>query len=323
MRAIAMVLALVFACCQPAAAASSYPERTVTIVVPYAAGGGIDVVSRMLAQRLNERLGQPFVVENRLGAGGVIASSYVAKAANDGHTLLMASDAQLAIQVTLRKSMPYDPMADFAPIAIVGSTPFALLASPSLPVTSVGDLIKLARSKPGELTYGSSGVGGTPHLVTEMFTSMSNIKMRQIPYKGTAQALSDVVAGRVNVIFSGLTGVSQLVREGKLRALGVSSQKRVSILPNVPTVAEAGVPGFDAVGFVMLVAPARTSKDITSKLYDELKAVIASPDIRQKYENIGYIVEQSPRPEELRNFIKGQIERWGQVVERAGLRHSQ
>jgi tripartite-type tricarboxylate transporter receptor subunit TctC len=153
--------------------------------------------------------------------------------------------------------------------------------------------------------------------------SMSNTKMRQIPYKGTAQALSDVVAGRVNVIFSGLTGVSQLLREGKLRALGVSSQKRVAILPDVPTVAEAGVPGFDAVGFVMLVAPARTSKDIASKLYDELKAVIASPDIRQKYENIGYIVEQSPRPEELRNFIKGQIERWEQVVERAGLRHSQ
>lgn len=322
MRAIATVLVLVFACCQPAAA-SSYPERTVTIVVPYAAGGGIDVVSRMLAQRLNERLGQPFVVENRLGAGGVIASSYVAKAASDGHTLLMASDAQLAIQVTLRNSMPYDPMADFEPIAIVGSTPFALLASPSLPVTSVGDLIKLAKSKPGELTYGSSGVGGTPHLVTEMFTSMSNIKMRQIPYKGTAQALSDVVAGRVNVIFSGLTGVSQLLREGKLRALGVSSQKRVAILPDVPTVAEAGVPGFDAVGFVMLVAPASTSKDITTKLYDELKAVIASSDIRQKYENIGYIVEQSPPPEELRNFIKGQIERWGRVVERAGLRHSQ
>lgn len=323
MRAIVTILALVFACCQPAAAASSYPERTVTIVVPYAAGGGIDVVSRMLALRLNERLGQPFVVENRLGAGGVIASGYVAKAVSDGHTLLMASDAQLAIQVTLRKTMPYDPMADFAPIAIVGSTPFALLASPSLPATSVADLIKLAKSKPGELTYGSSGVGGTPHLVTEMFTTMSNIKMRQIPYKGTAQALGDVVAGRVDVIFSGLTGVAQLLREGRLRALGVSSEKRVAILPDVPTVSEAGVPGFDAVGFVMLVAPAGTSKDITSKLYDELRAIIASPDIQQKYESIGYIVEQSPQPEQLRKFIKGQIERWGQVVERAGLLHSQ
>jgi tripartite-type tricarboxylate transporter receptor subunit TctC len=235
----------------------------------------------------------------------------------------MASDAQLAIQVTLRKSMPYDPMADFAPIAIVGATPFALLASPSLPATSVADLIKLAKSKPGELTYGSSGVGGTPHLVTEMFTTMSNIKMRQIPYKGTAQALSDVVAGRVDVIFSGLTGVSQLLRDGKLRALGVSSEKRVAILPGVPTVAEAGVPGFDAVGFVMLVAPAGTSEDITSKLYDELRAIIATPDIQQKYESIGYIVEQSPQPERLRMFIKGQIERWGQVVERAGLLHSQ
>jgi tripartite-type tricarboxylate transporter receptor subunit TctC len=156
-----------------------------------------------------------------------------------------------------------------------------------------------------------------------MFTTMSNIKMRQIPYKGTAQALSDVVAGRVDVIFSGLTGVSQLLRDGRLRALGVSSEKRVAILPGVPTVAEAGVPGFDAVGFVMLVAPAGTSKDITSKLYDELRAIIASSDIQQKYESIGYIVEQSPQPERLRQFIKGQIERWGQVVERAGLLHSQ
>lgn len=322
MRLISVALFQVITWC-PWTSAAPYPERTVTIAVPYAAGGGIDVVTRMLAQRLNERLGQPFVVENRLGAGGVIASAYVAKAANDGYTLLMASDAQLAIQVSLRKTLAYDPTADYAPIAIVGSTPFALLVSPSLPVTSVGDLIKLAKAKPSELTYGSSGIGGTPHLVTEMFMSMSNTKMRQIPYKGTAQALSDVVAGRVNVIFSGLTGVVPLLREGKLRALGVSSQSRIGILPNVPTIAEAGIPGFDAVGFVMLVAPAGTSKDITTKLYNELKAVVMAPDIRQKYESIGYVAEQSPPPDELQNFIKRQIERWGDVVERAGLRHSQ
>ena len=323
MRAMAMVLLQVAVCCLPAAAADPYPERAVTIVVPYAAGGGIDTVSRLLGQRLNERLGQPFVVENRLGAGGVIATAYVAKAANDGYTLLMASDAQLAIQVSLRKNLAYDPIADFAPIAVVGSTPFALLASSSLPVTSVGELVKLAKAKPGELTYGSSGVGGTPHLVTEMFMSMSGTKMRQIPYKGTAQALGDVVAGRVNVLFSGLTGVVPLISEGKLRALGVSSQKRIPILPDVPTIAEAGIPNFDAVGFVMLVAPAGTSKDVTAKLYNELGNVIQATDIRQKYESIGYVPEQSPTPGQLPDFIKHQIEHWGNVVERAGLWHSQ
>lgn len=322
MRLILIALFQVIAWCSWATAAS-YPERTVAVVVPYAAGGGIDVVTRMLAQRLNERLGQPFVVENRLGAGGVIASTSVAKAANDGYTLLMASDAQLAIQVSLRKTLAYDPTVDFAPIAIVGSTPFALLVRPSLPVTSVGDLIKLAKAKPGELTYGSSGIGGTPHLVTEMFMSMSNTTMRQIPYKGTAQALSDVIAGRVDFIFSGLTGVVPLLRDGRLRALGVSSPSRVGILPDVPTVAEAGIPGFDAVGFVMLVAPAGAPKDITTKLYNELNAIVMAPDIRQKYESIGYITQQSPPPDELQNFIKRQIKRWGDVVERAGLRHSQ
>jgi tripartite-type tricarboxylate transporter receptor subunit TctC len=322
MRVILIALLQIVAFCS-LAAAGPYPERKVTIAVPYAAGGGIDAVTRILAQRLNERLGQPFVVENRLGAGGMIATTAVAKAANDGYTLLMGSDAQLAIQVSLRKSLAYDPMIDFAPIAIVGSTPFALLANPSLPVNSVNDLIKLAKSKPGVLTYGSSGIGGTPHLVTEKFMSMSGTKMRQVPYKGTAPALSDVVAGHVNVIFSGLTGVVPLLQEGKLRALGVSSQKRIPILPDVPTVAEAAIPGFDAVGFVMLVAPAGTSKDITTRLYTELKTIITAADVRRLYERIGYVVVQSPPPHELQDFIKRQIDHWGDVVERAGLRHSQ
>ena len=322
MRAILIALIQIFFCASWASA-SSYPERTVTIVVPYAAGGGIDAVTRILAQRLNKRFGQPFVVENRLGAGGVIASTTVARAANDGYTLLMGSDAQLAIQVSLHKSLTYNPMVDFAPVAIVGSTPFVLIVHPSLPVASVGDLIKLAKAKPGELTYGSSGIGGTPHLVTEMFMSMSGTKMRQVPYKGTAQALNDVIAGHVNVIFSGLTGVVPLLQEGKLRALGVSSPSRLGILPKVPTIAEAGISGFDAAGFVMLVAPAGTSKDITTKLHNELKAIVMMPDTRQQYERIGYVAIESPPPHELQNFIGRQIRHWGDVVQRAGLLHSQ
>jgi tripartite-type tricarboxylate transporter receptor subunit TctC len=322
MRLGLITLAAIVGCCG-GAAGNAYPQRPVTIVVPYAAGGGVDFVTRMLAQRLAERLGQSFLVENRLGAAGVIASTSVARSAGDGYTLLMASDAQLAIQVTLRKSLGYDPTKDFVPIAIAGSTPFALVVNPSLPVASVNDLIALAKKRPGELTYGSSGIGSTPHLVTELFMSMSGTTMRHIPYKGTAQALNDVVGGQVPVIFSGLTGIPSLLAVGKLRALGVASRSRLKILPSVPTVAEAGLPGFEPVGFVMLVAPAGTPKGIITRLYTELNDIIQSPEIQQKYESIGYLAELSPPPEELQRFITLQIDRWGSVVERAGLTHSQ
>jgi tripartite-type tricarboxylate transporter receptor subunit TctC len=191
----------------------------------------------MLAQRLAERLGQSFVVANRVGAGGIIASADVARSPGDGYTLLMASDAQLAIQVALRKSLPYAPEKDFTPVAIVGSTPFALLVNPSMPAASVEDLIKIARSKPGELTFASSGIGSLPHLVTALFMSMTGIKMRHIPYRGTSEALTDVIGGRVDLIFSGLTGIRSLLDAGKLRALGVSSRRRLSILPSIPTIA--------------------------------------------------------------------------------------
>jgi tripartite-type tricarboxylate transporter receptor subunit TctC len=304
-------------------AADHYPDRPVTIVVPYAAGGGIDTVTRMAAQHLSERLGQTFVVENRLGAGGVIATTYAARAKPDGYTLLMASDAQFAIQVALRKSLAYDPTKDFEPIGMAGSTPFALVVHPSVPAKSVKELIALAKSKPGELTYGSSGVGGTPHLVMEMFTSVTGIKMRHIPYKGTAQGLNDLIGGRLNTMFSGLTGVTPLLKAGQLRALGVSSRTRLKVLPSVPTVAEAAVPGFEAVGFVMLAAPAGTPKGIVDKLAAELAEFVKSPDVEKKYDSIGYLAEKSPSPAELKVFIKQQIGRWGDVVAKAGLTHSQ
>jgi tripartite-type tricarboxylate transporter receptor subunit TctC len=303
--------------------AQTYPQRPVTIVVPYAAGGGIDVIARMLAQRLTERLGQPFVVENRLGAGGVIASSFVARAPADGHTLLLASDAQFAIQVPLRKDLPYNPVKDFAPIGITGSTPFALLVNPALPVKSLSEFIALAKSKPGEIPYGSSGVGGTPHLVMEMFTSMSGISLQHIPYKGTAQALNDVMSGTIPVMFSGLTGVPGLLSAGKLRALGVSSTKRLGILPSVPTVAEAGVPGFEAFGFVILAAPAGTPDTIIKRLFAELNDFNGAPGVQDKFDSIGYLADRSPPPEELTGFIEKQITLWTDVVAKAGLMHSQ
>ena len=303
MRLVLVVLAQIIAA-GTAAVANSYPDRPVTIVVPYAAGGGIDVVTRMVAQRLTDRLGQTFVVENRLGAGGVIASTHVARAPADGYTLLMASDAQFAIQVTLRKSLSYDPTKDFAPIAIAGSTPFALLATSTLPVNSVSELIKLAKSKPGGLSFASSGVGSTPHLVMELFNALSDTQMRHIPYKGTAQALNDAVAGHIPLLFSGLTGVPSLLSTEKLKALGVSSSTRLKILPSVPTIAESGLPGFDAVGFVMLAAPANTPKHIVKRIHAEINDFFDASDVQKKYDSIGYLGERSPPPEELTKFVR-------------------
>ncbi|HEY7302150.1 MAG TPA: tripartite tricarboxylate transporter substrate-binding protein [Xanthobacteraceae bacterium] len=277
----------------------------------------------MLAQRFAEKLGQPFVVENRLGAGGVIASAFVAKAPADGYTLLLASDAQFAIQVPLRKNLPYDPLKNFAPIGIAGSTPFAFLVSPSVPANSLKEFIALAKSKPGDLAFGSSGVGGTPHLVMEMFMSMSGTRLRHIPYKGTAQALNDLISGVIPVMFSGLTGVSGLLSAGKVRALGVSSTSRLKLLPSIPTIAEAGVPGFQASGFVIMAAPAGTPNSIVNRLHAEMNEVNQSPDAREKYDQIGYLTDRSPPPRDVARFIEKQIGMWSDVVAKAGLTHSQ
>jgi tripartite-type tricarboxylate transporter receptor subunit TctC len=317
----ALVLGLILGA--PLAGAQDYPSRSVTIAVPYAAGGGVDVVTRLVAQRLSIKLGQAFVVDNRLGAGGLLASTSVAKAAPDGHTLLLATDAQLAAQVTLRKSLPYDPIKDYVPVALIGSTPFGLIVSASLPAQSVGDLIRLAKEQPGKLSYGSSGTGGVPHLLTEMFMSMTGTQMTHVPYKGTAQALNDVVAGHVPVTFSGLVPVVGLVKEGKIRVLGVSSKTRVAAVPDAPPIAEAGVPGFEAAAWLMIVAPAGTPKSIVDKLHAEISAIVQLPEIHARYDTVGYLPPDPTPQEQLSGFIRSEIDRWGKVIEGAGIARSQ
>jgi tripartite-type tricarboxylate transporter receptor subunit TctC len=301
----------------------AYPARPVTVVAPYAAGGGADLIARMLAQRLADRLGQSFVVENRLGAGGVIAATSVAKSPPDGYTLFLATSTQMSIQVTLHKKLPYDPAADFAPIALIASVPFVLVVHPSLPVQSMTDLIKLAKEKPGKLTFGSSGVGGPPHLYTELLKTMTGTDMTHIPYKGTAQAMNDVVAGHVPIIFSDLAPAIPLLKDGRLRALGISSKVRFAGLPDVPPLAEVGVPGFDAVAWVMVVAPAQTPASIVDKLHGELKSIMAIPEVQKYLVDIGNIPLTTPPPDELQRYVKSEIVRWGKVVEQAGIAGSQ
>ncbi len=322
MRTVASLALCSVAAALPAAA-QTYPSRPVTIVAPYAAGGGADLIARLMAQKLGERLGQSFVVENRLGAGGVIAANSVAKATPDGYTLFVGASTQLAIQVTLHKSLPYDPVTDFMPIALLASVPFVLTVNPSVPVHSVADLIKLAKEKPGQLTFGSSGVGGPPHLFTELLKTMTGIEMTHVPYKGTAQAITDVVAGHVPIIFSDLAPAIPLIKDGRLRALGISSAVRFAGLPDVPPLTETGVPGFDAVAWLALVAPAATPPDLIDRLHATVKQLMAEPAVQQKFVDLGNIPLVSPPPDELRAYVKSEIGRWGDVVRKAGLAGSE
>jgi tripartite-type tricarboxylate transporter receptor subunit TctC len=301
----------------------NYPSRPVTVVVPYAAGGGLDLIARLLAQKLTERTRQSFFVENRLGAGGVIAANAVAKATADGYTIFAGSSTQLAIQVTLHKTLPYDPATDFMPIALVASVPFVLIVHPSLPAQTAGDLIKLAKEQPGQLSFGSSGVGGPPHLYMELLQTMTGTRMNHIPYKGTSQAIIDVVAGRVPVLMSDVAPAAPLINAGTVRALGVSSTTRVAVLPDVPPIAENGVPGFDAAAWLMFVAPAAVPPPTLDKLHADLKAIVAAPETQQKLVELGVIPIDTPPIATLQAFVKSEITRWAKVVEHAGLAGSE
>ena len=304
--------------CVSGAAAENYPTRPVTIIVPYAPGGGTDLLARIVGQELAKRLGKSFIVENRPGGGTVIAALAAARALPDGYTLLMGTSTPLAINATLHRNLPYDPVADFVPLALVANVPFVLVVNPSLPVKSVSELIKLAKEKPGSLSYGTSGPGSPHHLYSELFKSMTGIEMTHIPYKGSVPALTDVVAGHIPLMFVDLGPAQPMIKDGKVRALGVSSAVRVASLPDVAPIAEVGVPGFEAVAWQMLVAPANTPKEIVDTLYKELKAILALPEIKQRINELGMIPVDSPPPEELARYVKTEIVRWGEIVKKSG-----
>jgi tripartite-type tricarboxylate transporter receptor subunit TctC len=303
--------------------AQDYPNRPVTLVVPYAAGGGLDVLGRMLAQKLSDRLGKPFVVDNRPGAGTVIGATSVVKAAPDGYTIMLGTSSAYAINVTLHKALPYDPAKDFAPIALVSNAPFLLLVNPAQPIHSVADLIALAKERPAQLSYGSAGPGSPQHLSMELLKSMTGIDVVHIPYRGDNPAVTDLVAGHIATQFAEPTPVLPLLHTGKLRALAVSSTRRMPTAPEIAPLAEAGVPGFDFVSWQMIVAPAGTPRDIVEKLHTEIKAVLELPDIKAEYARTGRISVDYPPIEELSRFMRSEIVRLGKVVERAGIARSQ
>jgi tripartite-type tricarboxylate transporter receptor subunit TctC len=301
------------------ARADDYPSRPVTIVVPYTPGGSTEILARIVALHLGARLGQSFIVENKPGAGTVIGTTTVAKAAPDGYTLLMATPTPMAINVKVHKQLPYDPATDFVPLAMVAGAPFVLIVNPALPVHSVKELIAYAKEHPGKLSYGSGGVGAPHHLYAELLKSMTGINMTHVPYKGSLPALNDVVAGHIDLMFCDIPPAIGMIKTGRVRVLGVSTKARVDTFPDVPSIAEAGVPGFDVAGWFMVVAPAQTPPAIVAKLHDAMKAVLAEPEVKQQIAKLSLVPLTSPSIEEMKAFVKSEIARWGKVVEAAGI----
>ena len=303
------------------AAAQDYPARSVTILVPFAPGGGTDILARAVAQRLEQRLGKPFVIENRVGAGTVLAAGAAAKATPDGYTLMQATSGTLAMNGTIFKSLPYDPVKDLIPVALVAAVPFVLLVNADLPIKSVADLVKLAKEKP--LSYGSGGPGAFHHLNAELFSAMTGIKMSHVPYRGSAPALLDLVAGHIQVLFTDLAPAIDLVRSNKVRVLGITTAEPAAAAPEIPPLAKAGVPGYDTAAWQMLVAPANTPRPVLEKLNTEVNAIVQTAELQKLFIGLGLIPIGKGSLETLEAYTRSEVTRWGKVINDAGIAGTQ
>jgi len=298
------------------ASAQGFPNKPVKIIVPFGPGGFTDVAARILQKELAPVLGQPVIIENRPGAGSTIGTDAVAKAEPDGYTLAMVSTAHV-ISPHIYKQMPYDPIKDFTPVMRLAEGPYVLTVHPSLPVKNVSELIALAKARPGEIDYASSGNGSSQHLVGALFCSMAGVKLNHVPYKGSNQAMNDVLGGQVKVTFAGVPNVLPNLGTGKLRALAVSTSTRYAELPNVPTIAEAGVPGYDATIWLGLLAPPNTPRDVVQRLNADITRILSTPEAKKLMASAGVDVATST-PEEFGRLMQSELERWGKVVRETG-----
>jgi tripartite-type tricarboxylate transporter receptor subunit TctC len=296
-----------------------WPERPLRLVVPFPAGSSTDIIARILAQKLSPRLGQQIVIENRAGASGNIGADTVAKAAPDGYTIGIATASTHAVAASLSPNLPYDPIRDFAPVGMIGSQPYVLVLHPALPARNLAELIALAKAKPGTLNYGSAGIASLAHLATELFASMAGVNIIHVPYKSSSQSMTDMITGRLDMQFATIAPSLPTIRAGQLRALVTSGKTRVAALPELPTVAEAGIAGYEAALWVSFVVPSRTSPRIIARLNREVNDVLESSDGTEALVAQGMAPEPGP-PEALTERIRGDIEKWRGVAAKAGIR---
>lgn len=298
--------------------ADTWPSRPIKFVVPFAAGGTTDILGRLVAQKLSEEYGQQFVVENKPGAGGNIAADFVAKSDPDGYTFIVGTPGTHAINKWVQKNMPYDPINDIQPVTIIARVPNLMSVSPDVPAKSVAEFIALAKTKPGQYLYGTPGLGTTAHLATELFKSMTGIDIVHVPYKGSAPALTDLVAGRVHVMIDNLPAVLPFAENGNVRPLAVSTATRWPLLPNIPTIAET-VPGYDAAAWFTVAAPAKVPKEIVTRLNASIIKYIKSPDGIERIRKLGG-EPIGDTPEEMQKFVVSETEKWGKVAQFAGIK---
>ena len=313
---LVLFAALVLAAIASAARAEDYPSRPIRLVVPYAAGGGADSVARIVAKRVSETIGQPIVIENRGGAGSIIGTELVNKSNPDGYTLLLGQSGPISINPAVYKKLPYDPLKDFAPVTMTTAYPYIMVVNPTLGVKSLKEFVALAARKPGELNYGTTGVGAANHLVTELFDSKAGIKMTHIPYRGTALAVADLLAGQVQVVFADPITALPQINAGTLLALAVTSKERSPVAPQLPTISESGYPGFDAIGWHGILAPATTPPAIVQKLNAEIVAALKDPETRALLE-MQAMQTVGNSPEAFARFIREDIAIWKAVADQA------
>jgi tripartite-type tricarboxylate transporter receptor subunit TctC len=319
MRLVRRVAVVVLALSSSALAqAPKFPVKPVRMVVGFAPGGATDIIARLISSGLTETLGQQVIVENRPGASSQIGGELVAKSAPDGHTLMMVTQTLMTSQMIERKTYP-DLVKDFSHVALTATSTLMLVVNPSLPVKSVKELIALARARPGDLTYASGGVGTTPHLAGELLITMARLKIVHVPYKGEAPGLIDVIGGHVPMMFTNVAASQGFVKDGKLRALAATSLQRSPALPDMPTVAESGLAGFEVIGFFGVLAPAATPRDVVARLNGEINKVLGRPDLREKFASQA-LDPVTRTPEQFTDYIKAEAGKWGKLIQEAGIK---
>jgi tripartite-type tricarboxylate transporter receptor subunit TctC len=313
--------ALLILACGAASAvhAQSYPSKPIRIVVPFAAGSTIDIIGRIIAPKLSEALAQPVLVDNRAGAGGMVGMDAVAKAAPDGHTLVIGALGPLAMNPALYPKTPFDPVRDFAAVSLLATGPVVVAVHPSVPARNVKELVELAKQKPGQLNFGSPGVGSSPHLAGELFKMLTGTDIVHVPYKGNAEALTDLISGRVSIVFTGVPPVVPLAKAGRVRLLVTTGRQRIVQLADVPTIAEAGLPGAQVLIWYGVVAPAATPKEVIARLNREIVKIMQAPDVRERFAQQG-IDAETGGPEQFAQLIRDEYARWTKVIRTSGIK---